>query len=158
MCLCVGVHRQTRSSLLLQQCPACLTWTIYEMRGKWPYSCCFVGSCFYDLFQRPCSLFVYFSSSFFHERFIRFLVVQPYDCSILCQIFIKMLIKLLYVLYVNFYLFSKIQERKIKMILYRRYLNGFRLLTSLQIRKLTFKIVLKFTACVCNKRKAFFSP
>ena len=34
------------SSLLLQQCPACLvrlTWIVFVMGGRWPYSCCFVG-------------------------------------------------------------------------------------------------------------------
>ena len=45
----VGVHRSTslmRSSLLLQQCPACLvrlTWIVFVMGGRWPYSWCFVG-------------------------------------------------------------------------------------------------------------------
>ena len=46
----VGVHRSTllmSSSLLLQQCPACLvllTWIVFVIRGRWPYSwCCFVG-------------------------------------------------------------------------------------------------------------------
>ena len=40
----VGVHRCTSlmsSSLLLQQCPACLvrlTWIVFVMRGRWPYS------------------------------------------------------------------------------------------------------------------------
>ena len=29
----------------------CLTCMIYEIRGKWPYSCCFVGYCFLDLFK-----------------------------------------------------------------------------------------------------------
>ena len=44
----VGVHRSTSlmsSSLLLQQCPACLvrlTWIVFEMGGKWPYSWCLV--------------------------------------------------------------------------------------------------------------------
>ena len=36
------------SSLLLQQCPACLvhlTWIVFVMGGRWPYSCCFVGCC-----------------------------------------------------------------------------------------------------------------
>ena len=43
------VYRRTSlmsSSLLLQQCPACLvrdTWMFYEIGGKWPYSCCFAG-------------------------------------------------------------------------------------------------------------------
>ena len=45
----VGVHGSTSlmsSSLLLQQCPACLvrlTWIVFVMGGRWPYSWCFVG-------------------------------------------------------------------------------------------------------------------
>ena len=45
----VGVHRSTSlmsSSLLLQQCPACLvrlTWIVFVMRGRCPYSWCLVG-------------------------------------------------------------------------------------------------------------------
>ena len=47
----VGVHRSTSlmsSSLLLQQCPACvvcLTWIVFVMGDRWPYSWCFVGCC-----------------------------------------------------------------------------------------------------------------
>ena len=36
------------SSLLLQQCPACLvrlTCIVFVMGGKWPYSWCLVGCC-----------------------------------------------------------------------------------------------------------------
>ena len=53
----VGVHRSTslmNSSLLLQQCPACLvrlTWIVFVMGGRWPYSWCFVGCCLQDLFN-----------------------------------------------------------------------------------------------------------
>ena len=53
--LYVGVHRITSlmsSSLLLQQCPACLvrlTWTVFVMGGRWPHSWCFVGCCVQDL-------------------------------------------------------------------------------------------------------------
>ena len=53
----VGVHRSTSfmwSSLLLQQCPACLvrlTWIVFVMGGRWPYSWCFVGRCRQDLFN-----------------------------------------------------------------------------------------------------------
>ena len=42
----VGVHRSTwlmSSSLLLQLCPACLlrlTWIVFVMGGRWPYSWC----------------------------------------------------------------------------------------------------------------------
>ena len=49
----VGVHRST-SLILLQQCPACpvhLTWIVFMMRGRWPYSWCFVGCCLQDLFN-----------------------------------------------------------------------------------------------------------
>ena len=52
-----GVHRGTSlmsSSLLLQQCPACLvrlTWIVFVMGGRWPYSCCLVGCCCQDLFN-----------------------------------------------------------------------------------------------------------
>ena len=54
---CVGVHRSTSlmsSSLLLQQCSACLvhlTWIVFVMGGSWPYSWCFVGCCRQDLFN-----------------------------------------------------------------------------------------------------------
>ena len=53
----VGVHWSTSlmsSSLLLQQCPACLvrlTWIVFVMGGRWPYSYCFVGCCLQDLFN-----------------------------------------------------------------------------------------------------------
>ena len=54
---CVGVHRCTSlmsSSLLLQQCPACLvrlTWIVFVIGGRWPYSWCLVGCCRQDLFK-----------------------------------------------------------------------------------------------------------
>ena len=53
----VGVHRSTSlmsSSLLLQQCHACLirlTWIVFVMGGRWPYSWCLVGCCRQDLFN-----------------------------------------------------------------------------------------------------------
>ena len=52
-----GVHRSTslmNSPLLLQQCPACLvhlTWIVFVMGGRWPYSWCLVGCCCQDLFS-----------------------------------------------------------------------------------------------------------
>ena len=60
----VGVHRSTSlmsSSLLLQQCPACLvrlTWKVFVMGGRWPYSWCFEGCCLPDLFNIARSIFV----------------------------------------------------------------------------------------------------
>ena len=52
-----GVHRSTSlkgSSLLLQQCSACLvrlTWIVFVMGGTWPYSWCLVGCCRQYLFN-----------------------------------------------------------------------------------------------------------
>ena len=52
-----GVHSSislTCSSLLLQQCPACLvrlTCIVFVMGGRWPYSWCIVGCCRQDLFN-----------------------------------------------------------------------------------------------------------
>ena len=53
----VGVHRSTSlmsTSLLLQQCHACLvrlTWIVFVMGGRWPYSWCLVGCCRQDLYN-----------------------------------------------------------------------------------------------------------
>ena len=52
-----GVHRSTSlmsSSLLLQQCPACLVrliWIVFVMGDRWPYSWCLVRCCCQDLFN-----------------------------------------------------------------------------------------------------------
>ena len=52
-----GVNRSTSimsSSLLLQQCPVFLvrlTWIVFVMEGRWPYSWCLVGCCHQDLFN-----------------------------------------------------------------------------------------------------------
>ena len=60
----VGVHRSTSlmsSSLLLQQCPACLvrlTWIVFVIGGKWPYSWYLVGCCHQDLFNIARSILV----------------------------------------------------------------------------------------------------
>ena len=59
-----GVYRSTplmSSSLLLQQCLACLarlTWIVFVMSGRWPYSCCFVECCLQDLFNIARSILV----------------------------------------------------------------------------------------------------
>ena len=49
ICLCVEVHGRT--SLIH-------TWMLCEIRGKCPYSCCFVRCCFQDLFKTARSIFV----------------------------------------------------------------------------------------------------
>ena len=49
------------SSLLLQQCPACLvhlTCIVFVMGGKWPHSCCFVGCWRQDLFNIALNILV----------------------------------------------------------------------------------------------------
>ena len=67
---CERVHMSTSlmsSSLLLQQCPACLVRLIlivFLMSGWWPYSCCFVGCCLQ-----------HFSS----DRLVNVHVVHPYS-------------------------------------------------------------------------------
>ena len=61
---CVGVHKSTSlmsSSLLLQQCPACLvclTWIVFVKGGRWPYSWCLVGCYRQDLFKIARSILV----------------------------------------------------------------------------------------------------
>ena len=60
----VGVHRSTSlmsSSLFLQQCPACLvrlSWIVFVMGGRWPYSWFFVECCLQDLFNIARSILV----------------------------------------------------------------------------------------------------
>ena len=61
---CVGVHKSTSlmsSSLLLQQCPVCLvrlTWIVFVIGGRWPYSWCLVGCCRQGLFKIARSILV----------------------------------------------------------------------------------------------------
>ena len=61
---CVGIHKSTSlisSSLLLQQCPACLvrlTWIVFVIGGRWPYSWCLVGCCCQDLLRIARSILV----------------------------------------------------------------------------------------------------
>ena len=62
---CVGLHKSTSlmsSSLLLQQCPACLvrlTWIVFVIGGRWPYSWCLVGCCRQDLLCINVYMYVY---------------------------------------------------------------------------------------------------
>ena len=58
------VHESTSlmsSSLLLQQCPACLvrlTWIVFVMGDRWPYSWSLVGCCRQDSFNTAPSILV----------------------------------------------------------------------------------------------------
>ena len=82
-----GVHRETSlmcSTLLFQQCPACLVhfvWMVLEMGGRWPYSCCFMGCCFQDLFKVAHIILVQFLCSFFSIRLVDVHVMHPYNRS-----------------------------------------------------------------------------
>ena len=80
-----GVHRciyQINSSLLLHQCPACLirlTWIVFVMGGRLPYSGCLEGRCLQDLFNKAYSILVSLPSSFSSSRLISVHVVHPYS-------------------------------------------------------------------------------
>ena len=82
--LYVGVYRTTSltsSCLLLQQCPACLvclTWIVFVMGGRWPYSWCRVRCCRQDLFNIACKILVQLPSSFFSSRLVSIQIVHPY--------------------------------------------------------------------------------
>ena len=77
---CVGIHKSTSlmsSSLLLQQCPSCLvrlTWIVFVIGGRWPYSWCLVGCCCQDLLriarsmQSNQSLIRIYWNGFFNRR------------------------------------------------------------------------------------------
>ena len=59
------------SSLLLQQSPAYLVhliWIVFVMGVRWPYSCCFVGCSFQDLFNIARSILVQLSSSLYNTK------------------------------------------------------------------------------------------
>ena len=84
-CLCEVVHRSMSlrsSSLLLQQCPACLvhlTLIVFMMGGWWPYSYCFVECCLQDLFNTARSILVKLPSSFFSIDLAIIHLVHPYN-------------------------------------------------------------------------------
>ena len=68
--------------LLLQQYLAWfiyLTWIVCEMGSRWPYSCCFIGCCFLDLFKTAPCIRVLFPLNIFFMRFVSLNVVHPYS-------------------------------------------------------------------------------
>ena len=52
---------------------------VFEMGGRWPYSCCFVGCCFQDLFNIAHNIFVQLPSSFFSIPLVSVHLVHPYS-------------------------------------------------------------------------------
>ena len=80
-----GVHRSTSltiSSLLLQQCPACLVrlaCIVFVIGGRWPYSWRRLACCCQDLFNIAFNILLYLPSSFFSNRLVSVQVVHPYS-------------------------------------------------------------------------------
>ena len=60
-------------------CQLCLTWIVYMMGGRWPYSCCLVGCCLQDLFNTARRILVQLPSSFFSICFVSIHVVHSYS-------------------------------------------------------------------------------
>ena len=54
---------------------------VCEIRGKEPYSYCFLGCCFLDLFKTAHDILVQFPSSFSSTRFDRLHGVQPFSST-----------------------------------------------------------------------------
>ena len=84
ICSCEGVQRSMSltSSLLLQQCPACLVrliWIVFVMSSWWLYSCCFLGCCLLDFFNIARSILVLLPSSFVFIRLVSVHVVHPHS-------------------------------------------------------------------------------
>ena len=60
---------------------SCSSWMVFEIGGKWPYSCCFVGCCFQNLFKTACSILVLFLSSLFSIHLANNHTVHPYNST-----------------------------------------------------------------------------
>ena len=54
---------------------------VCEMRGKWPYSCCFVGCCFQNLFMTARSICVLPPLSLFSMHFVNAHEVHSYSIT-----------------------------------------------------------------------------
>ena len=80
---CKAVYRRTSliSSYFLLHfaCFVRLIWMVLEMGGRWPYICCFAGSCFQNLFSIARCILVQFPSSIFSIRLVSVHVVHPYS-------------------------------------------------------------------------------
>ena len=82
---CEGVYMSTSlmsSSWILQPCPARsvhLTWKVFVVGGRWPYSSSFVGCCLNDLFYIVDSILVQLQLSFFSLHLISVYVVHLYS-------------------------------------------------------------------------------
>ena len=98
----VGVHKSTSlmsSSLLLQQCPACLvrlTWIVFVIGGRWPYSWCLVGCCRQEVFLSNTNnlhtviWYQDLNKSWYHITVCKLFVLDKNTCyhRIVCKLFI----------------------------------------------------------------------
>ena len=66
-CLCSSIWRGPQAyitykfvptSPAVSACLVCLTWIVFVMGGKWPYSCCFVGCYLHDMYNIASSILV----------------------------------------------------------------------------------------------------
>ena len=67
------------SSLLLQQCSACLfrlIWMVFEIGYRYPYSFFFVGCCFQDFLNIALNILLQFAFSFLSKHLV--IVMHPY--------------------------------------------------------------------------------
>ena len=74
------------SSLLLQQCPACLvrlTWIVFVMGGWWPYSWCLVGCCRQVLFNIARSILLLYIYIYRVARLV-YIYIYIYISKLLC--------------------------------------------------------------------------
>ena len=97
-CPYAGVHRitlLTSSSLLLQQCSACLVrlaWIVFVIGGRWQYSWCLVGCCYIAsvIYIFSCHINVnHQNATDSGEIFIRALKMQVENKTIPIQILIE---------------------------------------------------------------------
>ena len=83
---CVGIHKSTSlmsSSLLLQQCPACLvrlTWIDFVIGGRWPYSWCLVGCCCQDPQQVLWIIYIYIYYYYYYYHYYYYLIRAFHIC------------------------------------------------------------------------------
>ena len=109
------------SSLLLQQCQACLVrlfLIVFVMGGWWSYGCCFVGCCLQDLFNISPSIFVQLPSSFFFIRLVSAHLVHPYSSFDKTTAWRK----LLFIIYIYIYIYH--YHDVLRLVVERTWINS----------------------------------
>ena len=110
---CMGVHKSTSlmsSSLLLQQCPACLvrlTWIVFVIGSRWPYSWCLVGCCRQDLFKIAIYIYIYILQSW--TSIYIYIYTDSY-CLIVCVSIVTFIYTYIVTKQLTIYRFSAISK------------------------------------------------